>query len=58
MNLRGGGGGVQAIFLGRIHFEPRAPQVPLVIGETLGGDSGPRRLTGSEPHPAQLLRPK
>ena len=43
---------------GRIHFEHRAPQEPLVIGETFGGDSGPRRPTGSEPRPAQLLRPK
>ena len=30
---------------------------PIVIGETFGEDLGPRRPTGSEPRPAQLLRP-
>ena len=29
-------------FFGRIYFEPRAPQMPLVKGETFGEDSGPR----------------
>ena len=31
--------------------------MPLVIGETFGEDSGPRRPTSSEPRPDQLLRP-
>ena len=44
-------GGVQAFFR-RIHFEHRALQVPLVIGETFGEDLGPRRPTGSKPRPA------
>ena len=54
--LRGG----PSYFFGRTHFEHRAPQdVPLVIiGETFVQGSGPRPPTGSEPRPAQLLRPK
>ena len=54
---RGGRGGSKPFFC-RIHFDPRAPQVPLVIGETFGKDVGPRSPTGFEPCPAQLLRPK
>ena len=52
--LKGG----QSKSFGRIHFEHRAPQVPLVIGDIFGEDSGPRRPTGSDPRPAQLLRLK
>ena len=55
LTLRGGGGSKP--FFRRTHFEHGAPQVPLVIGETFGEDLGPRRPTGSEPRPAQLLRP-
>ena len=53
--FKGGGGGVQAIFIGRISFEHRAQQATLAIGETFGEDSGvgtsapnPLRAT---PHP-------
>ena len=52
--LRGG----PSHFFGRINFEPRAPKVPLVKGETFGEDLGPLHPTGSELRPAQLLRPK
>ena len=45
-------------FLGKINFELGAPQVPLVIGETFGEGSGPWRLTGSEPRPAQIWEPE
>ena len=45
--LRGG----PRLFFRRIHFENRAPQMPLVIGETFGEDLGPRRPTGSKPRP-------
>ena len=41
-NLKGGG---PSQFFGRINFEHRAPQVPLIIGETFGEDSGPWRPT-------------
>ena len=45
-------------FLGKINVELGAPQVPLVIGETFGEGSGPWRLTGSEPRPAQIWEPE
>ena len=48
-------GGVQGKFFWRIRFELWAPQVPLIIGETFGEVLGPRRLTVSEPRPAQKL---
>ena len=53
--LRGGGGGVQGTFFWRIGFELWAPQVPLIIGETVGEVLGPRRPTISELRPAQKL---
>ena len=42
----------------KINFEFRAPQVPLVIGETFGEGSGPRRQTGSELRPGSQLGAK
>ena len=54
-NARVKGGGVQGNIFGRISFERWAPQVPLIIGETFGEVPGPRRLTVSEPRPAQKL---
>ena len=51
----GGGGGVQGKFFWRIRFELWAPQVPLIIRETIGEVLGPRRPTVSELRPAQKL---
>ena len=42
----------------KINFEFGAPQVPLVIGETFGEGSGPRRQTGSELRPGSQLGAK
>ena len=51
----GGGGGVQGKFFWRIRFELWAPQVPLIIRETIGEVLGPQRPTVSELRPAQKL---
>ena len=49
------GGGVQGKFYWRIRFEVWAPQVPLIIRETIGEVLGPRRPTVSELRPARKL---
>ena len=48
-------GGVQGKFFWRIRFKLWAPQVPLIIRETIGEVLGPRRPTVSELRPAQKL---
>ena len=57
--LRGGGGGggvgVQGKLFWMIRIELWAPQVPLIIRETVGEVLGPRHPVVSELRPAQKL---
>ena len=53
-SFKGGGGGVQGEFFGRINTMLWAPQVALFMRETFGEVPGLWRPIGSGPHPTHI----